>query len=180
LKNKAINADIDSTTGTYTLQANPGQTVVVTAIHVVVIRRMPASRETTVEIIPPCNYAISGIPPIVYGLSVNLDAKRLSPVLTEEGLNQNDPLQMVRISRLQVVVTNESPIIINFEGDTSKDDVIWEILIDYTVNGQSKTAWIENGSQPFHTISNQIKGDASLTATLNSDGTTWIVQSGLN
>jgi hypothetical protein len=57
--------------------------------------------------------------------------------------------------------------------------VIWEILIDYTVNGQSKTVGIENGSQPFRTISDQIKGDTSLTATLNSDGTTWTVQNGL-
>jgi hypothetical protein len=111
LKNKAIRADADSTIGTYTLQANPGQTDVVTAVHVVVIRRVPAPLETTVEITPPCNYATSGIPPLSYDLSVNLDAKRLSPVLTEEDFNPNDPNQVIKVSRLQVVVTNEAQLL---------------------------------------------------------------------
>jgi hypothetical protein len=164
-------ADADSTSGTYTLQANPGQTVVITAIHTIVIRRVPAPRATEVLVNSTC----AGAAPEIYVLSINLDATNLMPRIQIEDPSEGGKLTTV--NGLQTIVTNDTPLILNFEGDTSKYDVTWKLLIDYTVDGQSQTASIQNGSQPFHTIAGR-RDDTGLTFILNDDQTSWTVQNG--
>jgi hypothetical protein len=159
-------ADAGTTSGTYTLQAAQGQTVVITAIHTVVVRRVPAPQATEVAIDSMC----AGAAPIIYSLTINLDGTDLSPEI--QGPDPGNPDKTITMRRLQTTVTNDSPIVIDFSASTRKYDVTWEILIDYTIDGKSKTAWIENGSAPFHTEAVR-PDDTDLTASLNSDQTNW-------
>jgi hypothetical protein len=163
-------ADAESTSGTYTLQAQPNQTLIITAIHTVVIKRVPAQRSTVVDIEPGC----AGAAPPTYLVSVNLDGTNLTPKVQIEDANGAGKTTLVH--GLQAIVTNGSPILIDFEADTSRYDVIWKFRIDYTVNGQAKIAWIQNGSQPFHTVAAR-KDDTGLLFTLNTDETSWTSQS---
>ena len=164
-----INADLGSTSGTETLQAQPNDTVVITAIHTVVLKRIPAPRVTVVDIESGCAGAPAQ-PPTTYDVSVNLDATNLTPKVKVDSANGSGKTTLVH--GLQVIVTNGSPILINYEADTSKYDVTWKLRIDYTINGQQETDWIENGSLPFHTIA-ELPSDTELLVTPNSDLTSW-------
>jgi hypothetical protein len=168
LTSNAADIDIDSTSGTYTLQASPGQTVVITAVHTVVIRRVPAPRATEVLVEPNCFSQGATI----FNLRINLDGSNLSPTI--KTADPSNPNKMITLNGLQTTVTNGSPIIINFFADTNKYDVIWELLIDYTVNGQSRDALIENGSQPFHTMAGR-PDDWGLVVAPNQGRTVWSV-----
>jgi hypothetical protein len=164
--------DFDSTDGTYTLQASPGQTVVITAIHTIVLRRIPAPRATEVQVNSMC----AGAAPVIYSLSINLDATNLTPKIQIE--DPGEAGKMTTVHGLQTIVTNDDPIIIDFAATTHRYDVTWRLLIDYTVNGQSRTALIQNGSQPFHTIAGR-DGDTALTFMFNFNQSSWTIQNGL-
>ncbi len=164
-----IHADLGSTSGTETLQAQPNDTVVITAIHTVVLKRIPAPRVTVVDIESLCAGAVAP-PPTTYDVSVNLDATNLTPKVKVDSTNGSGKTTLVH--GLQVIVTNGSPILINYEADTSTYDVTWKLRIDYTINGQQETDWIENGSLPFHTIA-ELPSDTELLVTPNSDLTSW-------
>lgn len=164
-------ADADSSSGTYVLQANPGQTVVITAIHTIVIRRVPATRATEIEADSMC----AGAAPVIYYVSINLDATNLTPKV-----QIGDPARagkMTNVHGLQTIVTNENPIVIDFDATTKKYDVTWKLLIDYTVNGQSRTAWIQNGSQPFHTVAGR-RDDTGLTFDFDFTSNSWTIHNG--
>lgn len=168
-----IPADLGSTSGTDTVQAQQNDTVVITAIHTVVLKRIPAPRVTVVDIESGCAGAAAAPPPI-YDVSVNLDASNLTPkVKLENGAGIG---KTALVHGLQAIVTNGSPIIISYEANTSRYDVTWELRIDYTINGQQKSDWIENGSQPFQTIA-EIPSDRGLRVTPNSDLTSWTANS---
>ncbi len=169
LVHDAANVDVGSTYGTYTLQAAPNETVVITAIHTVVLRRVPTPHATIVDVESFCPGAATA-PPNTYDVSVNLDAANLTPKVQLE--NTDGVSGTTLVHGLQAVVTNGSPILIDFEADTSKYDVTWKLHIDYNVNGQQKTAWIQNGSLPFHTVAGR-PDDTALEFTLNQDFTSW-------
>jgi hypothetical protein len=167
--------DENETDGTFTLQAAPGQTVVVTAIHTVVVTRVPVPSESLVDIMSGCGGAGSTQFSLLqtYQLTVNLDASDVAPTITQ--LNTPAPSSPKAAQGLQVVVTNSSPVLLDSAAVTSKYDVRWKLLVDYNVNGQSETAFIQNGSQPFHTVGRR-SGDPSLDYLLNADETAWNLQ----
>lgn len=164
-------ADADSTSGTYTLQAAPNETVVVTAIHTVVASRAPAPRATIISIQSGC----AGAALQKFSVSVNLDAANLTPQVHVGG-NRGTGARLP--NGLQTVVTNNGPILIDFTATTHKYDVRWRFRVDYTVNGQQKSAWIQDGSQPFQTIASR-PDDSGYTFTLNPDQTSWASQGGV-
>jgi hypothetical protein len=166
-------ADEESTSGTYTLQAAPGKTVVVTAIHTVVTSRVLAPRATIVDIESGC----VGAAMPRFSVSVNLDAANLTPKVRVEDNSRAGASLAGLPHGLQTAVTNSGPILIDFAATTHRYDVRWRFRVDYTVNGQQKSAWIENGSQPFHTVARR-PGDTALTFHLNPDHTSWTAQSG--
>ena len=172
-----IPADPGLTSGTDTLQAQPNDTVIITAIHTVVLRRIPAPHATVVDIEPGCSGAGGGAQiPVTYDVSINLDAANLTPKVK---LESTDGIRKtILVHGLQAIVTNGSPLLINYDADTSKYDVTWKLRIDYTVNGQQKTDWIENGSVPFHTIA-ALPSDTELLLTLNltGNGNSWTTHS---
>jgi hypothetical protein len=169
-----ISADLGSTSGTDTVQAQPNDTVVITAIHTVVLKRIPAPPVTIVDIDSGCVGSPADPPPI-YDVSVDLDASNLTPKVKLESTAGIGKTTLVH--GLQAIVTNGSPIIISYEADTSKYDVTWELRIDYTVNGQQKSDWIGNGSNPFQTIA-ELPSDRVLDVTPNSDLTSWNADNG--
>jgi hypothetical protein len=77
-------ADINSTSGTYTLQAPPAETIVVTAIHVVVVKRVPAPHATAIYVDPgdSCGSGGPGVAMPTWGIEVNLDSVNLKPKMT--------------------------------------------------------------------------------------------------
>jgi hypothetical protein len=159
--------DVGSTDGTYTVQASPSQPVIITAIHVVVLRRVPASRATEVEVAPTCFSEGGGT---VINMSINLDDRSLSPKITTP--DPANPNQAITLHGLETLVTNDSPIILNFEATTNKYYVTWEILIDYTANGELKQALIENGSHPFQTMAPR-PDDKGLIVAYNAKQNAW-------
>jgi hypothetical protein len=158
-------ADAESTSGTYTLQAAPDQTVVITAIHTVLVRRVPTPRATLVLVSPDC----AGAAPPTYYVSVNLDGANLTPKVE---IGDTRGLKTRLVNGLQSIVSNGAPILIDFTAETHKYDVKWKLRVDYTANGQEKSVWIQNGSRPFHTAATQ-RYDAGLAFTLNDDQSTW-------
>lgn len=158
-------ADADSTSGKYTLQAAPNQTVVITAIHTVLVRRVPARRATLVNIEPGC----AGAAPPTYYVSIDLDASNLTPKV-EVGDTQGLKTRLVH--GLESIVSNGAPILIDFTAETHKYDVNWKLRVDYTTNGQEKSVWIQNGSRPFHTVAAR-PYDAGLAFALNEDQSSW-------
>jgi hypothetical protein len=158
-------ADADSTSGTYILQAAPSQTVVITAIHTVLVRRVPARRATVVNIKLGC----AGAAPSTYYVSINLDASNLTPKVE---IGDTRGLKTRLVNGLESIVTNGAPILIDFTAETHKYDVNWKLRVDYTANGQEKTVWIQNGSRPFHTVATRAH-DTALAFTLNGDQSSW-------
>jgi hypothetical protein len=148
------------------LQAAPNTTVVITAIHTVVIERVRAPRETIVTLSSGC----VGAPQPTYNVSVNLDAYNLTPKLELETANPR--LKIVPAHGLQAIVTNGSPILINYSAETQKYAVAWKFRIDYTVNGQQKSAWIPEGSQQFRTVAAR-RGDPQVIFALPEGENTW-------
>lgn len=168
-------ADPMSSSGTYTLQAKRGDTVVITSVHTIVLKRIPAQRATVIVVNSGCE-GCCGPSGTAYSLQVDLDASNLTPQASLENFSTQS-VTGIRIKGLRAVVTNSSPIIIDLEGDTYKYDVLWKLRIDYTVNGQSQTTWIENGSKPFHTVAN-LNADRWIYFTLNANQTSWTQTSG--
>lgn len=154
---RAVNAE--STSGMYTLQAAVGKTVVITGMHTVVFKRIPAPRSTVFDIQSGC----AGAPPWTYSVSVDLDAKNVTPKIQLFNPMGN---KISTVHGLQNIVTNGMPIIINFNAYTTRYDVIWKLRIDYTVDGQPQTAWIQRDSNPFHTIAMR-NDDTGIYAQLN-------------
>jgi hypothetical protein len=161
-------ADPDATSGEYVLQARAGQTIVVTAFHTVLIRRVPAPRATVVTVFSPC----AGAPEIFYHASVDLDAADPTPKLTKT-VNES---KRVPVDRFEDTVTNDSPLVLDFEASSAKYDVTWKFRIDYTVDGQSKTAWIPDATHAFHTLAT--RPDAPELTYSPGTGGTWTVRKG--
>ncbi|MEV7364422.1 hypothetical protein ACGFYM_09985 [Streptomyces sp. NPDC048231] len=160
-------ADPDATSGTYVLQARAGQTVVVTAFHTVLIKKVPAPRATVVTVSPPCE----GAPEIFYHASVDLDAAEPTPKLTKTVDRKRVP-----VDRFEDTVTNDSPLILDFKASSAKYDVTWKFRIDYTVDGQTKTAWIPDATHSFHTLATRVDAPA-LTYTPGNGGM-WTARKG--
>jgi hypothetical protein len=170
LMNDPEDIDVGVTDGTYTLQASPSEPVIITAVHVVVLRRVPAPRATEVEVAATCSSSGATL----INMSINLDDRSLSPKITTP--DPANPNHAITLHGLQTLVTDDSPIIMDFEASTNKYYVTWEILIDYTVNGESKEALIENGSQPFQTMAPR-SDDKGLIVAYNASKNAWNLNS---
>jgi hypothetical protein len=140
----------------------------VTAFHTVLIRRVPAPRATVVTVFSPC----AGAPEIFYHASVDLDAADPTPKLTKT-VNES---KRVPVDRFEDTVTNDSPLVLDFEASSAKYDVTWKFRIDYTVDGQSKTAWIPDATHAFHTLAT--RPDAPELTYSPGTGGTWTVRKG--
>lgn len=159
LINSAADIDLGSTFDTYTLEASPGQTVVITAVHTILTRRVPAPRATEVEVVPTC----SAQPALFFNLVIDLDGSNLLPKITT--LDPDDPNRTISLIGLQATVTSDSPVVIKLRASTNKYD------------GRSKQALIENGSRPFHTMAVR-SDDAGLIVTFNYRKNIWNVTKG--
>jgi hypothetical protein len=159
-------ADADETVGSYLLQAGSAQPAVLTGIHTVLLRRVPATSPATVVVV---DSTCVGAPLEQYDASINLDAGNLTPKLTE--LNEATWTR-TPVTNLATVIAQDQPLSLNFDATTAKFDVTWQLRFDYAVGGEQKTATMPSGSESFQT--DAIGPDDSwLTLKLNSDGSTW-------
>jgi hypothetical protein len=142
----SIAGDADETGGSYLLQASSGQTVVLTGIHTVLLRWVPADSiaSTKVTVVTGC----AGATPPKYVASIDLDAANVTPKLSlvdpAGGTSTpiTDPTQ---------VVTQDEPLKIDFTATTSKYDVTWELRFDYVVNGHAESSVIPSSGEGFQT-----------------------------
>jgi hypothetical protein len=134
--------------GGYVVQAKPGQVVVVTGIHTVLIKRVPTPQYTEVIFESSCANA----PPAGdrdYHAYFNLDSNNLLPELT---VGTGESQHSEPVNQIKATVTDDNPIYIDLTADTTKYDVTFKVRIDYTVNGKMHTGWIQDGSRPFHAV----------------------------
>ena len=159
-------ADASETDGSYLLQATPGQSAVLTGIHTVLLRRVPAISPATVVVV---DSMCAGSELQQYDASIDLDASNLTPELTE--LNEAS-LTRTPVTNPATVIAQGQPLSLNFSATTAKFDVTWQLRFDYAVGGEQKTATLPSGSTSFQT--DAISPDDSwLTLMLGSDGSTW-------
>jgi hypothetical protein len=163
-------ADPSTSGGTYTLQAKTGDTVIITSVHLIVLKRIPAKRATEVTVDPSCA-GCCGPTANSYLLQIDLDNTHPTPTAFFENVRtQNETI--VQLKDLRVIVTNQAPIIIDVDAETAKYDVTWKLRIDYNIDGQSRVMWIENGSKPFHTIA-VLPADPDIHYAIDSNLTSW-------
>lgn len=167
--------DMNSTSDIYTLQAAPKETVVITGVHTVLVNRVPAPFATVINVYPgtSCGGGGGGDTYVsLYLAAVNLDGANVKPKIYYVTGLKTLPL----IYGLQAKVTYSSPLVLMLNAETKKFDVTWRYQLDYTVNGQQETAWIENGSHPFR-MEAERSNDPQINIVLGSRKT-WIVTSG--
>jgi hypothetical protein len=161
----------NETSGSYLLQSSAGQTAVLTGLHTVLLRRVPASTEKAtvlyVESLCP------GAPLTMYDASIDLDAANLTPRLSliNEMSGTTTPVR-----NLADVTTEDQPVQINFNATTTKYDVTWKLRVDYVVNGKAESAYVPPAGQPFETDA-VVSSDPAYTLWLNGSDA-WSVQSG--
>ena len=157
----------DETTGSYVLQASPGQTAVLTGIHTVLLRRLPVG--TVPATVVTVDSGCPGASLTQYDASINLDAANLTPKLTQlNGLTGTS----TPVTDLATVVAQDQPLDLEFDATTTKFDVTWQLRFDYAVDGRAQSATMPSAGPPFQTAA-IAPGDSWLTLTLNSDGSTW-------
>lgn len=157
----------NETAGSYVLQASPGQTAVLTGIHTVLFRRLPASTVPATVVV--VNSGCVGASLIQYDASIDLDAADLAPKLTrlDEATGTRTP-----VTDLATVVAQDQPLALNFDATTTKFDVTWQLRFDYAADGKAHSATLPSAGLSFHTDA-ITPGDSWLTLTLNPDGSTW-------
>jgi hypothetical protein len=161
----------NETSGSYLLQPSAGQTAVLTGLHTVLLRRVPAATEkaTVLYIESLC----PGAPLTMYDASIDLDAANLTPRLSliNEMSGTTTPVR-----NLADVTTEDQPVQINFNATTTKYDVTWKLRVDYVVNGKAESAYVPSAGQPFETDA-VVSSDPAYTLWLNGSDA-WSVQSG--
>jgi hypothetical protein len=161
----------NETAGSYLLQASAGQTVVLTGLHTVLLRRVPAIDEkaTVLYVVSPCPEA----PPMIYDASVDLDAANLTPRLSliNEMTGTTTPVR-----NLADVTTEDQPVEINFDATAAKYDVTWKLRLDYVVNGKAESAYVPSTGQAFET--DAIVGNDPAYTLTNNFTSVWSVQPG--
>jgi hypothetical protein len=156
------------TDGSYLLQAAAGQTAVLTGIHTVLLRRVPAGSAPATVVAVDSACAGAGPPP-PYNATIDLDAANLTPELTHAGqLTQ----MATPVTDLATVVTQDQPVSLSFDATTSKFDVTWQLRFDYAMDGQAHSATLPTAGASFQTDA-IAPGDTWLTVTLNPNGGTW-------
>lgn len=141
----------NETAGTYVLQgAAAGTTVVITAVHTVVVARTPARANRQVDLhVGFVNTACGGGGPTTAAVSVDLDSDSPRPVITGGDGGNGAPHT---VNSIEVAVGNDSPLILDIDARTTKYDITWKLRVDYTINGHPGTAWLQDQDQPFHTV----------------------------
>jgi hypothetical protein len=145
----ASSPDVGGVTGTYVVQAAPGQTVVVTGLHTVILNRIPAPKDTIVKVAAVC--AECRQTDNEYHASIDLDSNDLVPQI-EFGSPDCASRSAHPFRTIHTVVTDANPLIIDFIASTNNNDVTFEIRIDYIVNGRQRSAFVMNGDEPFHAV----------------------------
>lgn len=162
----------NETSGSYLLQPSAGQTVVLTGLHTVLLRRVPAitQKATVLYVESLC----PGAPLMIYDASIDLDAANLTPKLSliNEMTGTTTPIR-----NLADVTTEDQPTQINFDATTTKYDVTWKLRFDYVVNGKAESAYVPSADPPFETDA-IVGNDPAYTLRFNGSGTGWSVQSG--
>ncbi|SCD64867.1 hypothetical protein GA0115240_117921 [Streptomyces sp. DvalAA-14] len=142
VENSAI---ADEASGNYVFQATGSETVVVTGVHAVVLKKVAASRRTVLEVNGDC----SGAGITQYVATLDLDAEKPLPTFTES--DPDDRMSSIPVKQLTFKVTEGDPVDLIFDASTTKYDVTWRIRVDYTVDGEAGTGWVGSGA-PFHVI----------------------------
>jgi len=154
--------DANRTFREFVIQGKSGETVVIRAIHVLVLSRQGAPESGThVSLQTGC-----GAGPHPFQVSVNLDM--LTPIAQIQGGDASNPQPLKTID---YVVTESSPDIIDLAATTQTSDVTWELQLDYASGGRSGTTTLDDGGHPFHTTATA--PEAKITYYLDPVKGTW-------
>lgn len=139
-------ASADRVTGSYVFSAGTHHNVVITAVHTVLLKRVPAPRATTLTVNSGCYPEL--LP--TYSATVNLDTSDPEPVFSVP--DPDNRLRSIPAERLAFKITPDSPALVVFYADTTKYDVTWKFRVDYTVDGRAQSLWVLDGGRPFRAI----------------------------